>query len=219
MITATASGLDLLGLPGEWVGIILGWALGVLTPGLTWRTLRVRKSNELKAALNAEMSEARVTFVMEAHELEERKGPLSDQFLDWEIASLNETPGVDSKVAQYVAGLVKLRAMPPTQRPGPRSPDGLIKPHPLLLAEANLTRLGMLPLAFQQRLTNVLQRVRYWNDDARLLEHHFDKTFDPSISGANRQILEANIKSLRAKLVRMARTLADDIGAALKADV
>lgn len=215
MPIAEGSPLDLFGLPGELVGIILGWALGALSPLLLWYMVRARERSELIDAIKGELTELRVTFAMDAHTLKERTGRLDDTFLHWLIKALEESPGVDPQVRTYAQALHLLLSQPEGARASQPATQILMKPHRLVLVDANLSRLGICPLPFQQRIVNVARLVANWNEDARFLETQFERTFDTSLGPINRQIVQANIDRAYAKALRSSTELVDELGQVL----
>lgn len=208
--------MEVFGIPGEVVGIILGWALGVLSPILAWQVIRQRERAELHEALKAELTELRVTFAMEAHGLQERVAVLDDEFLTWELTTIQQTPGVEPKVQGYADGIQAMLEQPVAARTRPSGSVLLRKAHRLMLLEANISRLGMFPLPFQQRVLNILSQLSFWNDDVRVLESQIDKTFNSSMSTINHQIVQANVERNYQKALRSARAIADDIGVVIR---
>lgn len=206
--------MDLFGIPGDLVGLILGWLLGLFTPIIAGRFQRERDRRELVAAIRAELGELRITMAMVAHEFQERLGPLDDEFLDWLIVALTEYPGGDPELPKYVSALQAFRALPLSARPRrPRvaSEATLLQQYRLPFLEANLTRLGICSIPFQQGVINVKRTLDNFNGDTTSMLGYFEKTFDSSI-GPNYKVVQANLDRAYPKALRTAKHLVDQVG-------
>lgn len=197
--------------------ILFGWLLGLLSPGIVERIRRRYRQADLVAAVISELRELQYIMGFVAYQTRSRLGLVTDGFLDWllPIVRSYEGPGGDPKVVQAMVECrrelsedqrrqVHLATAKPGTAPG-------FKEYrlPLLLALAG--EISICPLEFQRRVFWIGGRLELYNQQVVFLRTQFEKTFDPSITGENRQAVELNLSRGCQQLADAAELIANAV--------
>jgi hypothetical protein len=182
------------------VQIVVGWILGFVTPTVLERFTRLRRQRQLKGAIGVELRELQFTMATVALRLFRRTKSISPDriLLMREIVDSYRGPEEDPEGLKATRRYLSLpyaqqaAIVAQAQETTVNSPR-LVKYH-LPFLEAHLPDVRELPLDLQQRLTQVLQDLRLYNDAADYCASQLDRTFDASITGVNRVALNNNIE-------------------------
>ena len=95
----------------DYLSLMLGWLLGLLSPGITERIRRKYRSKELRQSLIAEMRDLRYRMANVAHRVSENQGLVTDELLDWLLPTLRSYDGPLAST-EYVDAVAKTREIP-----------------------------------------------------------------------------------------------------------
>ena len=205
----------------EIVTLIIGWFLGVVSPGIAANIQRPRKRKELSSVLARELRYLRGTMAMVAFRLGSRAGLVDEDFLNRirpTVADLDEV-GDDRKA---VVALKEALALTPEQitegaalgRVQGRSVR--VVPYRLPFLENQVSQIGILPGSTQERVLRVQYHLDLYNGQAEFVMSQFALTFDSSIEGSNREAVLENVESSCRSLAGRAVSLAEFITSALE---
>jgi hypothetical protein len=79
------------------------------------------------------------------------------------------------------------------------------------LLTAHLNEILESPIAFQSAILKVKAKIDLFNQAVAYMDKQERRTFDPSITGSNREAVMANIEQGFTDLEKRARTIADAI--------
>ena len=201
----------------ELLYLLLGWLLGVLSPFIAERIHRKHRQQDFVSSVVIELGELQYILAAVAFKMRSKVFTLTDKFLDWllPIVSSYSGPGKNPTLA---ATLTKLREGSEDQR---RQALTLMRDEgrgftlkryevPFLVAQAS--ELSICSLDFQRRVFRVKSKLDLFNQHVSYLQGQFEKTFDASIVGANRDVVERNLTEGYASLATFAEETARAIG-------
>jgi hypothetical protein len=203
----------------ELIYLLLGWLLGLLGPAIVERIRRKHRRRDLISSVVGELTELQFTLAFVAFQLRSKLATVTDEFLDWlmPIVDSYDGPGKNSRLAGM---LVEVRAHSEAER---RQIDILLqgegrgltlKKYEVPFLEGQAAELSICPLDFQRRVFRVKGQLNQFNQQVSYLQGQFEKTFDPSIVGANRENVERNLVEGYAAIAKIAEMIAravDDI--------
>jgi hypothetical protein len=195
--------------------LLLGWLLGLLSPGIAERIRRKQKARDLVTSVVGELAELQYTVALVGARLRMKLGTNSDVFLDWLLPIVKSYKGA-GKIQGFDDTVAKLRQVPEEQR---RQADiarrddarGLaLKRYeaPFLLTQGS--ELFICPLDFQRRVFRIKSQLDVFNQQVDYLRSQFEKTFE--VEGHNREAVEGNLQEGYADLATLSESLAKAIG-------
>ena len=203
---------------GQAIYILLGWLLGLLSPGIAERIRRKYRKTELIACVLGELRELQYTMAWVAHMLRAHLGLVTDKFLDWVEPLMRDYDGPDA-IPNIAEAMAKVRAMPKECRSmhlALRKPNrGLdLKEYSIPFLEAMAGEISICPLDFQRRVWRIKGQLDLFNQQVLSLRALFAKTFDPSITGNNREAVISNLNEGYEQLASRAQLIADAVSEA-----
>ena len=196
--------------------LLLGWLLGVLGSIFFDRFQRLRHRGEFTQGALTEARALKFKMAIIAYRMRSYQGPLEDDFIAWVRPILEGYDGPD-KDPNITEAVRKLATMTPEQR---RALHGAVckpsvSPKPatysLPFLESQMSNLPLCPSDFQLRLLLMKEQLDYFNQESRFFMGQYEKTFDPSIIGSNRDAVLANIEEACERLAQRARWITDAI--------
>ncbi len=197
--------------------LFLGWLLATLSPIIADSIRRRRESKEIKSALLAELSELKYRMAVASYYAHLRFGHVDRAFLQWLrgiIATYSEPSpaesllkGIDMQLSLAEQALLGLLA---SERSKGKS--GLtLKKYAVPLLDARLAVLTWLPTAVQVLLLEVRTQLRMVDEEVDGARYYFQLTFDPKVTGNNREAVEQNLDNAYRQYGDRARIVAEKI--------
>ena len=197
--------------------LLLGWCLGLLGGPVAESIVRRYRAKRLRPAVIAELKELQYTCALVAHELYGHLGKIDRSLSEWVVTTIESYDGPDRD--EHTLELFR-NAL---SRPPEEQNASLTKKNPwdakrvvsyqLPFLDANLPSLADCSLAFQQPVLNIKSQLELFNGQVASVRSNLERTFDPSLTGINRQLLDGNINRGYDDLAMRARDIADKIAA------
>jgi hypothetical protein len=203
------SGLDLI---QEALKIGFGWVLGLASP-LIWEwQKRRRRVKELKSSIIGELNELRYKMGWVSLTVRMNRGNADAEFINWLDPIVQSYTGAETN-PELVVGLKTLRELL-LRNPGigqqKRPLVGLgVKEYTLPLLDAHLSEISNFPVKFQSAVLAIKGHLDLFNQTVSYLRKLEDRTFDQSITGANREAVMKNIDNGFVDLANRAKRIAD----------
>jgi hypothetical protein len=201
----------------KFLWLLLGWLLGMLSPGIAARISRKHRQAEVVAAAFGELQELQYMMGVVAYRIRGHLADVSDTFLDWLIPVVKEydgpeadpkLPGILEESRRELTEEQRRQIHLQLRRPG----AGLgLKEYSLPLVVAMTTELSICPLPFQRGALRTVNQLDRYNQHVTYVRSQFEKTFDPGITGENRQAVLSNLDRGYTELAEMAQRIADSI--------
>lgn len=203
--------------PNAVVILILGWLLGLLSHSVIEWNRSIRRADELRSSIALELDELKYRIAWGALAMFGRQQALDREVVDWFIGAVQEYKGVhaESKALSMLKEMTtlddaRLQAyLAKLARPG-RGAN--LKQFHLPLLSAAIGELSILPAESQRLALDVLRQIGMLNEEIQLSNDNFQRTFDTSITGGNRAILDSNIQLGYMTIGKMSRWLVEGIG-------
>lgn len=176
--------------------ILLGWLLGLLTPGIADRIRRPYRRRDLMQAVIDEMLRLQHTMAVFSYQIRARRAEVSDAFLDKILPIVEGYHGPD-RIEDFIDALRKSRSLPEGQRvtghQAMRKPNvGIaLRQYAIPLFAAQIADLAICSLDFQRSVLNIRFHLDLLNQLAPYTQSLFDKTFN-NLSSENREAVIAN---------------------------
>jgi len=201
----------------ELIYLILGWLLGLLGPGITERIRRRYRQRDVVASIVNEMVELEYTLAAVSWKMRLKREDLTDDYLAWLQPIVDGYSGPE-KSPGLADALRTIRKGTDTERRQAAkllqdNTRGLsLKRYQVPFISAQAAEVSLCPLDFQRRVYRVMARLDLFNQEGTFLQGQFDRTFDVSIVGANRESVERDLKEGYANLARSSEGVAKAIG-------
>ncbi|HZT33485.1 MAG TPA: hypothetical protein VFA33_26595 [Bryobacteraceae bacterium] len=190
--------LDYVGELEPLLMLVLGWAMGLLSPTIVEKIRRRYKQRDLMNAVVDEFLGLQYTMTMVAWIHRARNAEVTDSFLDSIIPIIEQYKGPDRN-EEMITAMKRSRERPEQDRIAHhkvmRKPEsGLsVKQYALPLFVSQMADLSMCPIDFQRAVLNIRYHLDLYNQSIPLLQSLFDKTF-ASLTEENLAIIRANIE-------------------------
>lgn len=191
--------------------VLLGWALGLLTPAIAERIHRGYRRKDLMQAVVDELRGLQYTMAFVAYLIRSRNADVPDSFLDLVIPILenHQGPDRDERAIEHLRNLRKVsvqqRAVVHQSLQKPNR--GLwLQQYALPLVGTQIADLAICPVAFQRSVLRIHQSLDLFNQQVPLLQSAFDRTFD-NLSDENQTALRNNLEQGYQNLARRAETI------------
>jgi hypothetical protein len=192
--------------------LLLGWLLGLLSPILAERIQKPYKRKELIKSLLSEFNDLQFKMALAAYRLRSHLATVDHKFLAKLEPIFDHYDGPD-KDPQATESFKKLKDLPEdqlrdlhvkTRRPG----RGIhLAKQSLPFLSSQVHALSICPIDFQQTILMLKAQLDYFNDEVDVITSYFNKTFDPSITGENRVAVLANLEEGYGKLAQRAENI------------
>jgi hypothetical protein len=196
--------------------LILGWLLGLLSPGIAERINRKYRKSDFMATVFTELGELQLKMALVAYRLHRRGGSLNEERLTLIGNVVRQYSGPeedkDSLAAarqffsQPLPGQLAEGAEPSPPHIGVR----VIKYYAPFL-ESQVQGLSICPLGFQQAVMQIDADLRIFNDGVDFYSSQFEKTFDSSLAANNRNVVQDNIDRSYDDLARRSERIVREI--------
>jgi hypothetical protein len=202
------------------LSLILGWFLGLLSNWIIELTGRRRLKRQFKKALFTELRDFRIRLVAALIVIVAETGVIDRALLLWIEPILQEDHAdlIPLEVVEKTKGLLKFSdeqlALYSAAR-GNVEPGLKTKKHSLAFLDAQLSSLSLFSFEFQRRVLDIRTLLALLNQEMDASSFYYEKTFDSSISGLNRDIVLANLRASYQQQAFMMKHIADKIGVVL----
>lgn len=197
--------------------LFLGWLLATLSPIIADAIRRRRDTKEVKGALLAELGELKYRMALASYNANKRFGSVDRAFLQWlqglvaayhgPAPAENLLKAIDMQLSLPDQALSALLASERSQ-----GKSGLtLKKYAVPLLDARLATLTSLPTSIQVLLLEVRTHLRMLDEEVDDARYYFQLTFDPKVTGTNRQAVEQNLESGYRQYGDRARIVAEKI--------
>lgn len=197
--------------------LLLGWFLGLLGGPVAESIVRCYRAKRLRPAIIAEFKELQYNCALVAHDLYGYLEKIDRPLSEWVMTTIESYDGPDRD--EHTLELFR----DALSRPHEEQNAFLAKkrpwhakrvvPYQIPFLDANLAALADCSLAFQQPVLNIKAQLGFFNGQVASVMSNLARTFDPSLTGINRQILCENINGGYDDLAKRARDIADMIAA------
>jgi hypothetical protein len=181
--------------------LLLGWSLGLMSPVIVDRFTERRRQKELKRAIGIELRDLQYTVTLVAYRLHKRCGSVTAErmALFKQVVEAYNGPEEDPKGRVATRAFFALQwpeqeAMLAQQQETTFNTPRMAK-YQLPFVTAHMQDLRSSPINLQWRLAQVLRDLQLYNDHADYCGAQLERTFDVSITGVNRSLLQSNIES------------------------
>jgi hypothetical protein len=178
--------------------ILVGWLLGLLTPGIAERIRRPYRRRDLMQAVVNEMLGLQHTMAVVAYRARVRRVDVSDAFLDKILPIVEGYNGPD-RIESLVEGLKKSRSLSEEQRAAlhqaMRKPNvGVaLRQYAIPLLTTQIPDLAICSLDFQRSVLNIRHHLDLFNQLVPYTQSLLEKTFN-NPSAADREALITNLE-------------------------
>lgn len=176
--------------------ILLGWLLGLLTPGIAERIRRPYRRRDLMVAVIDELIGLQYTMATFAYSIRTRYSDVSDAFLDQMLPIVEGHSGPD-RSEDFIRALKGLRSLPQVQRAAMhqnmRVPDmGItLQQYDIPLFATQIADLAICKVDFQRAVLHIRFHLSLFNRLVPYVQSLFEKTYD-NPTPENRARLIAN---------------------------
>lgn len=197
----------------ETVGLIfVGWLLGILGPIIVERVSKRRQKAELKIAVQSELNDLKIRLILFVYLLRRTTESLDEEILIWMRTSVHDYNGFEN-----VESLQKLlnkidfsnkEALPSVINSLNHGSTGAIslKFMNIGFLNANLQNLYLFEQTFQTRLLEIKYGIDSLNQEIQFAIDYLKMTFDQSITGKNRVVLETDLKNKYGYIATMCKS-------------
>jgi hypothetical protein len=178
--------------------LMLGWFMGLLSPGIVERIRRGYRRGDLMTAVVNELVGLQYTMAIVAWRIRTRNGEVTDEFIDSFLPVLESHHGPDRN-ERMIEGLRESRRLTEQQRAtvhlAVRKPNaGLsLRQYALPLCVTQQADLAICPLEFQRAVLLVRYHLDLFNQSVPYLQSQFDKTFT-GLSDENFEAIKDNLE-------------------------
>jgi hypothetical protein len=176
--------------------ILVGWLLGLLTPGIAERIRRPYRRRDLMQAVVDEMLGLQYTMAIVAYRIRARYADVPDAFLD-KILPIVEGYSGPARHEDLVEGLRKTRSLSQEQRAAMhqamRKPNvGVgLRQYAIPLFATQIADLAICSIDFQRSVLHIRYHLDLYNQNVPYAQSLFEKTFN-NPSPADRDALITN---------------------------
>ena len=174
---------------------LLGWFLGLLTPGIATYIRDRHRSKQLISALIQEFVTFRYQMTTVSFRLHSHLGFLSDEYLDRIILLVEGYRGADgSEKIRFALKTLRDSPLDARTQAAVKESEGLSIPEyslPLFISHAS--ELAICPLKFQWMTLRVRRHVDLFNQSVPVSRYWLHKTFD-KLSEPDRQAVNTNLR-------------------------
>ena len=202
----------------DFVILVIGWVLGLVSPLLADRIKKPYRRKELLASIMVELKELRVKMAMVAYLMQTKTGNLDRSFLQWLKNSVADYDGPiePSPPTDVLDRLAELDDAQLAALVAPRAANAVkksltFKKGAMPFTESRMHELSILPLELQRKLLDVRSHVELYNEDVDLAWSNIEKTFNPDMMAANKAAILGNITASYGYLATRAKDIADKI--------
>lgn len=184
----------------ELLYLLLGWALGLLSPVIVERILRIYSRNEFMEAVVTELRDVRLRLVLTAYRCRSHLGTVDDRFADWVQPIMETYQGHPEMEPRAFEAFRNIKALPEANRRAFHLSRRLPGVSPRLSKFAleflanQIGQISKCPLEFQVRLGSVRAQLEFYNDQVEFVTRMYDLTFDQAITGENRDAVLGNLE-------------------------
>ena len=159
--------------------VLLGWLLGLLTPGFGERIRRYYRRRDLVRAVVDEMLGLQYTMADVAIKIRMRRSEVPDAFLD-EILPIIEGYNGPERNESHVESIRNYRKLSEAQRSDPsrRNTAPLLADYAVPLFVSQMADLAICDLDFQRSVLRIRYHLELYNQNAKLTHALFSMTFN-----------------------------------------
>lgn len=197
--------------------LFLGWLLGTLSPIITDTIRRQRKRANTRKPLFAELSELRYRLAIVVFRCESRVGRVDRIFLQW-LKQILDTYGGPMAAEGINKHVDLLLAASDSDfelwcKAEQRDPEkGMsLKRYPVPFLKAHLNDVESLPDIVQPLLLEIHTQLEILDAELQTSRYYFELTFNPSITGPQRDRVEGNLLAAYQNYSNVARVIVDRI--------
>ncbi len=198
--------------------LLIGWALGVFSPLIVHIVTQHQESTKVQKALKTELQELRYLLTIVVYMVKGKYGTLNKETLEWINSTVSRYNGAlkSENLFKVVARLSSLSDAEITaaSQLGAKDPQvGLsMKTYAAPLLDESLRHLSSFNVELQAQLLQVRAGLSMFNEEVNQSRFYFELTFNPEITGANRDRVEENLNGTYNNAASRAKIIADQIG-------
>ena len=196
--------------------VLFGWLLGLLAPAIQERIRKKYRADELRNAISVELNELKVMMALISFLMWDHLAPLTDDQLAWLESAVRsyDGPTVNPKALEAILGQRTLSEQDRREIFIQRQSPGTSlypKEYTAPFLTAHIGDLSILPVPFQAAVLRIKGQIDTLNQHVVFVQKRHDKTFDTSLSDANRLAVLSDLKNGYGQLAEMAKRIADAI--------
>jgi len=183
--------------------ILLGWFLGILSPGITTKISNHYKKAALQRTIISEMKDIKIRLAGIPMTIHPAYGTLDMSLFKWVqeqtqnftdfISDDNDAAKLeaadlenDDKIAKVIEAW--------NYKKKSDNPSFHFKKMDTSIADSNLINIEILDNNFIKKLLEIKFQIRAFNEEVQSVNEYSIMTFDSNMSGANHQIIQREIK-------------------------
>jgi len=204
--------------------IILGWLLGIISPGLTSRISNHYKKLALKKAIICELNDLKIRLAYIPLRVHPGYGTLDKQIFRWvqeqtsDFTGLEDDPNVISKLKSInlkdEVNIEKLITLFNTTS-RKENPAFHFKKMEICVIDSNLNNTELLDSDFLTKLLKIKFMTRAFNEEVATVNEYVKMTFDSSMTAQNHGIIQQEIIQKNNYISKKAVELVSEINKAI----
>lgn len=203
--------------------ILIGWALGLVSPWVLELTQRPYKRSQIRRSLFVEFRDLRVKLAAVAFQLASNRGEVDKQFLEWiePIFSTHprtELAGPMSEAVRAIKSLNNKNLETVVAMFRKTGHGWALKKYSLPFLTNQITALNLFSPEFQRLALETQAILSMINEDIDMAWFYYCKTFESSLSETNRRIINLNLEQTYAHILGLSRQVVDNITLILSMD-
>jgi hypothetical protein len=199
--------------------LILGWLLGLLSPGIVDWIKEKKEVKKIKTALFSELQELEYRLVLVVYKIESKHGNINKKFFQWAQGVLSNNKGVnDSDSLMKTLGILlnlsdeEIKASVLITKERDKSGNGLgLKKLSLAFLDASLPLLSKFDPILLGNLLEIKTHIGFINELVDDSHYYFRLSFQNDISTTNYQIADTNMVNSYRDYQTQVRVVIDTI--------
>lgn len=181
--------------------IILGWLLGILSPGIISSIALHYKRDSLRRVIIGELKDLRKRLVFIPYAVNSRYGTFDKNLFVWTKTHTDDIEDIDID-GPFKAEFAKIEIdndgaltnfLNTINSSREANPAFHFKQMEISVIESNLTNIDILDKKFLTNLLEIKFQINVLNEEIRSVNDYLKLTFDSNISAANHQIIKTEI--------------------------
>ena len=194
--------------------IFFGWLLGLLAPVITTLILNSRKSETVKKGIRNELVELQYRAVLSAFVFHKDYGTFNHELLSWTKEHCSSYKGINEKedLEKLINMAMEMSEETLQQYILSQRNENIGKSVKYLrtpFLESQLEEIGKFSPKEQTIILEILEHIKIHNDTVDEAKAYFSMTFDASVTGENRRIVNSSLNEKYKHLAERCRIIAD----------
>lgn len=175
----------------EFLYILFGWTLGLLSPIITEIIKYKLAEKEIKKAIRSELCDFQYKMASVVFLINQRYGKLSKDLLKWLLPifknykGLYPNTGIVSVIEQLISEREEQLQLINEEGKKESEMGLLVKKYYLSYTESKIVELSIFSEKYQAAILDIVNNLKIFNEDVEYARFFFNKTYESGISPAN----------------------------------